>query len=211
MTTNNEQHTTLLQEAVDVVLTLGLLTSALYIISKKIEHTKFLQTVAKCYDNDYLILEIEGENLGDVNVAEDLLMFRKKELKRLLKQKGVVLVFNNEAARTLKASFSDVEFFKIITTGKTVEYKIDEFVNKFTKYFGTGGEYRSNVNIEGMFKIFKRIDTKSLSQCAKINLVWIGILLRQLVLHGKDLGIEKVRFVSKQVQAVDIGPAAFKR
>ena len=178
--------------------------SLLYVILKKAQHTELLQQINQCYDNNYLEIQIYGENIKDVDTISKLVMIRKRELSRLLTTKGLVLVFNKDAYKILRAAFSDIEFFNILSSGKTAEYDIDTFIQKFNKYFKTFGEYRKNVNIEKILTLFPRIDVESLSDCARLNLIWIGMLLRQLVLYGKDLGITKVRFVSKQVQSVEL-------
>jgi len=193
----------LLNEIIDF-MAFSFFSFLLYILFKKIEHTELIQLINKNFDNDYLTLEIQGKDIRTPGNISKLLMLRKKEISRILTSRGVILVFNKDAYDILRTAFQDIEFFKILSTGESIEYNIDDFIDKYGKYFGDFGEYRKEVNIEKIFRIFHRIDYNSLSEGAKLNLWWIGIVLRQIVKHGKNYGIEKLIFKAKKIQSVDL-------
>jgi len=193
-----------LNESIGETIVFAGLLALISAILAKIEHSKLLQKINSCYKNDYLVVELEGKNITTPGKLEQLFMVRKKEISRILKNKGVVLVFDKEAYNVLRGAFQDIDFFKILSTGKSVTYDIDEFVKKYSEYFKTFGEYRKEVNIESVTNLFKRIDTKSLKECARINLWWIGVILRQIILHGKEYGIEKITFKAREVKSITV-------
>jgi len=192
-----------LQEELLTTIALGsvLLVALTVPILAKIRHTQLLRDINRYFDDEYLTIEVVGKNIKVPNFILTLFFVRKKEFERLLKNRGVVLVFNKDAYKVLKSAFNDIEIFKILGTGKKLEYTIDEFVKKYMKYFGTFGDYRMEVNIESILNIFSKVDLNSLPEGAVVNLVWIGSILRQLVLYGKDYGVEKVIFKAKKVSS----------
>ena len=179
---------------------LGLLVLGHFASKAKKKQARVLQAIAKCFDNDYVTIEVSGKELKQIPVHYNL-TFRHRELQRLISKKHLVLVFNKKAFAYLRSAFSDLEIF---TKPGTKEYTIDEFVEKFEPYFGTFGEYRKNVNIERKLTLFKSIDIEKASPCVQLNLSWIGVLLRQLILHGKELGIEKVKVKTKRILLTEI-------
>jgi len=192
-----------LQEELLTTIALGsvLLVALTVPILAKIRHAQLLRDINRYFDDEYLTIEVVGKNIKVPNFILTLFFVRKKEFERLLKNRGVVLVFNKDAYKVLKSAFNDIEIFKILGTGKKLEYTIDEFVKKYMKYFGTFGDYRMEVNIESILNIFSKVDLNSLPEGAVVNLVWIGSILRQLVLYGKDYGVEKVIFKAKKVSS----------
>jgi len=184
-----------------IPLILGVLTLG-WIINRKLAKRDLLRNISKCYKNDYLILKIHGQ-LKEPEKYEQLLLLRKSELGRLIREKEIILVYDTEAYKILKGSFNDIEFFKILTSGGKIAYDIDEFIGKYQQYFKLFGEYRRNTNVESVINIFSKIDKGSLSKCARINLYWIGMLLRQVILHGKELGITKIEFIAPKVEKIE--------
>jgi hypothetical protein len=192
------------EEALGTVAVVTSIALLALIIKQLRSHQKLVQSINQCATNDYLTLEVEGEITKDVNALLKAILKRKREFSRLLTMRGIVLVFDKDAMKILRNAFKDIEFFKILSQDKKIEYDIDEFVEKYEKYFGSFGEYRKTMNVEKILNWFsRRVDISALPDCAKLNLWWIGVVLRQLVKYGKEYGIEKVRFISKKVVAME--------
>lgn len=157
-------------------ITVAAIAAALTAAYQHLRSNKLEANLLKCYDDDYLILNIESEK--EVPILLTSFLKRSKLVQRLMKKNQVAIVNNMDTARLLKIHLGRYPIFNMLFTNKEIKYSGDEFFRKNDDLFKILGVLRSSTSItwDGVLKsIFtlgmsKQVDKESITQCVEANL-----------------------------------------
>jgi hypothetical protein len=159
-----------------------------------------------CHDDDYLVLSLADSNVNVESVLSTFLK-RSKLMKRLVKRNEITLINNMETARLLKQFFPDYPIFKILFKNSEIDYANGkQFYAKHQDLFKIFGDLRSNTAItwDGIlrsiatFGMSKNIDTSKISECAKANLYYLALVMRQILVYKDD--IKRMQFKGRYIE-----------
>lgn len=164
---------------------------------------KIEERLLECYDDEFLTVTLDSEI--EVSPLLSAFLRRSKLMKRIAKREKLILINNMETARLLKHHLSDYPIFGMLFSSSTKKYSGDKFFEEYDNVFKILGIARSTTAItwDGIIKAFatlgisKTVTSDAITDCAKVNLYFIALVMRQLLLYKND--IKSISFKSKSV------------